>query len=110
MEENQKKLAELTQILGKIFVLESETKKKLIHNFLSFSEKKQNHLLFVLKKSLERQNQFVEKALEKNPDLIKDIKKGVGEKMKEIRKEEEQKNNTEELEILKKLEEDILQA
>ena len=111
MNEDEKKQGrhkKLRELLNQLFVLESDIKKNLEEKFPEFSEKKQKNLLFVLEKALIRQNKFVEQALEKNPDLLKDIKHGVGEKMKELRKEEEKKNDAEELEILKQLEKDIL--
>lgn len=107
MKKNHEKLS---QILEQLFVLDDEIKNKLIQEFPNFYEKKQEHLIFVLQKSLQKQNEFIQKALEKNPNLMSDIKKGVGEKMKEIRKDEEKKNESEELEILKQLENDILRA
>ena len=98
----------LVDTLKQLFVISPKIKADLLQKFPEFSEEKQKKLVLVLEKSLKKQNEFLEKALAKKPDLMKDIKQGVGQKMKEIRKDNEAKSDEEEQELLKKLENDIL--
>lgn len=104
-----KKMQALEEFLSQLFIIEPQIKDGLRENFLEFSEEKQNKVLFVLEKSLEKQNGFVEKALKKNPNLMKDIEHDVAKVVKKTREEEENKSDQEEIKLLLSLEETLKQ-
>ncbi len=92
------------ELLEMLFVLDEEVKENIQKNFDELPAQKQKKIVYVLEKSLEKQNEFLEKALKNNPDLMTDIKMGVAQEMRKIRKNEEEKNEKDELQILKSLE------
>lgn len=97
----------IKSLLNKNILLSDEVKKTVVSQFKNISNPQQKYLEKLLENALKKQNMIFNQALNKKPDLEKDLQKIFHEGKKEQNKENESIQKSEDQKIMEALEKSL---